>query len=46
MQKNLTQLNTEDLRAHRKQVEMSISRYSNLQLAKKVQLNSAFGALG
>jgi hypothetical protein len=46
MQKDLTQLNMEDLRALRKQVEMDISRYKNLQLAKKVQLNSAYGALG
>jgi hypothetical protein len=46
MQKDLTQLTTEDLRAYRMQVEAQISKYSNLQLAKKVQLNSAYGALG
>jgi DNA polymerase elongation subunit (family B) len=30
----------------RKQLENEISKYKNLQLAKKVQLNSAYGALG
>jgi DNA polymerase elongation subunit (family B) len=30
----------------KKQLEKDISKYKNLQLAKKVQLNSAYGALG
>ena len=29
-----------------KQIEKDISKYKNLQLAKKVQLNSAYGAIG
>lgn len=36
----------EELLARRKQLEKDISKYKNLQLAKKVQLNSAYGALG
>lgn len=46
MQKDLTTLNTEGLRAYRMRIEAQISRFANLQLAKKVQLNSAYGALG
>lgn len=46
MQKNLKELTTEDLRAYRMQVEKHISEYKNIQVAKKVQLNSAYGALG
>lgn len=36
----------EELLARKKQLEKDISKYNNLQLAKKVQLNSAYGALG
>jgi len=36
----------EELLTRRKQLERDISKYKNLQLAKKVQLNSAYGALG
>ena len=36
----------EELLARKKQLEKDISRYKNLQLAKKVQLNSAYGAIG
>lgn len=36
----------EELAAFRKQTVNEISRYHNLQLAKKIQLNSAYGALG
>lgn len=35
-----------ELLKQKKQLENEISRYKNLQLAKKVQLNSAYGALG
>jgi DNA polymerase elongation subunit (family B) len=35
-----------ELLKRKKQLENDISRYKNLQLAKKVQLNSAYGALG
>jgi DNA polymerase elongation subunit (family B) len=35
-----------ELLKRKKQLENEISRYKNLQLAKKVQLNSAYGALG
>jgi len=34
-----------ELLKQKKQLENQISRYKNLQLAKKVQLNSAYGAL-
>lgn len=36
----------EQLLQRKKQLEKDISKYKNLQLAKKVQLNSAYGALG
>jgi DNA polymerase elongation subunit (family B) len=36
----------EELLNRKKQLEKDISKYKNLQLAKKVQLNSAYGALG
>lgn len=35
-----------ELLKRKKKLENEISRYKNLQLAKKVQLNSAYGALG
>lgn len=35
----------EELLAHREQLIKEISRYHNFQLAKKIQLNSAYGAL-
>jgi DNA polymerase elongation subunit (family B) len=35
-----------ELLKRKKQLENEIARYKNLQLAKKVQLNSAYGALG
>ena len=34
-----------DLLDRKKQLVKDISKYKNLQLAKKVQLNSAYGAL-
>ena len=36
----------QELLQRKKQLEKDISKYKNLQLAKKVQLNSAYGALG
>lgn len=36
----------EQLLKRKNELEKEISRYKNLQLAKKVQLNSAYGALG
>jgi DNA polymerase elongation subunit (family B) len=39
-------LETETDPAKRTEIEKTISRYNNLQLAKKVSLNSAYGALG
>lgn len=39
-------MNKQELLMRKKQLEKDISKYKNLQLAKKVQLNSAYGALG
>lgn len=39
-------MSREHLLTRKKQLEKDISKYKNLQLAKKVQLNSAYGALG
>jgi DNA polymerase elongation subunit (family B) len=39
-------LDKTELLKRKKKLENEISRYKNLQLAKKVQLNSAYGALG
>jgi DNA polymerase elongation subunit (family B) len=39
-------LSKKQLLERKKQLEKDISKYKNLQLAKKVQLNSAYGALG
>jgi len=36
----------DELLQRKRQLEKDISRYENLQLAKKVQLNSAYGAIG
>ena len=40
------QLETETDSNVREEIEKTIARYNNLQLAKKVSLNSAYGALG
>ena len=45
MQKDLGALRKEELIAHREQLIKDIARYHNLQMAKKIQLNSAYGAL-
>lgn len=39
-------MNKNELLHRKAQLEKDISKYKNLQLAKKVQLNSAYGALG
>jgi hypothetical protein len=41
----LSALRKEELLARRKQIVNDIARYHNMQLAKKIQLNSAYGAL-
>jgi len=46
MQKDLSLLTDKELQRLRKEKEDEISRYNNLQLSKKVGLNSAYGALG
>ena len=45
MQEDLGALRKEDLLAHREQILKDIARYNNAQMAKKIQLNSAYGAL-
>lgn len=42
----LSKLTDDELRELKQQKEFEISKFKNLQLAKKVQLNSAYGALG
>jgi ribosomal protein L29 len=46
MQKDLTQMTKEELLEHRNSLEKEIARCHNMQLAKKIQLNSVYGALG
>lgn len=46
MQEDLTRLTMEELQVLRKQTVNEIARCHNMQLAKKIQLNSAYGALG
>lgn len=46
MQKDITKMTTEELLEHRSSIEKEIARSHNMQLAKKIQLNSAYGALG
>lgn len=43
---DLTKLSEPELKKLKRKLEYEFSRYKNLQLAKKVQLNSAYGALG
>jgi hypothetical protein len=38
MQKNLSNLNDEELQEYRMELERRVARYNNLQLAKKVSL--------
>lgn len=46
MQKTPSTLTDKELQEYRRQLEKDIARYDNLQLAKKLSLNSAYGALG
>lgn len=46
MAKNLNEMNKEELLEHRSRILKDIAQCHNMQLAKKVQLNSAYGALG
>lgn len=46
MDKDLTQMTKEELLEHRAQLEKEIARCHNMQIAKKIFLNSAYGALG
>jgi hypothetical protein len=46
MQKDYTKMTTEELLLLRKQCEFDISKYHNFQLVRKIQLNSAYGAIG
>ena len=46
MQTDYTNMTTEDLQSLRMQTEYDISKYRTFQLARKTQLNSAYGAIG
>lgn len=46
VEKQISECSTKELITKRKELYYRISKYKNLQLAKKVQLNSAYGALG
>jgi len=46
MHKEINDMSREELLEYRKHLLKDVSKYKNLQLAKKVQLNSAYGALG
>lgn len=46
MQKNLETMTMEELQEYRKHCLNNVSKFKNFQLVKKVQLNSAYGALG
>ena len=41
-----SKLSTEDLRSLRRQKEFEVAKYKNFQLVRKIQLNSAYGAIG
>ena len=46
MQKNYSTMTIKELQEYRRHLDKEIARYENLQLAKKLSLNSAYGALG
>lgn len=46
MQKDITKMTKEELLEHRSSLEKEIARCHNMQLAMKILLNSAYGALG
>jgi len=43
---NYSKLTTEELLLLRKQYQFEVSKYHNFQLVRKIQLNSAYGAVG
>jgi DNA polymerase elongation subunit (family B) len=43
---DLTKLSEKELRELKRKLEYDISEYDNFQLVKKIQLNSAYGAIG
>lgn len=45
MSKDYSSMRKEELLEHRKQIIKEISRFHNLQMATKIKLNSAYGAL-
>lgn len=45
MSAKLSAMRKEELLARREQLIKEVARYHNMQLAKKIQLNSAYGAL-
>lgn len=45
MQEDLSALRKEDLIARRDQLKNEIARLNNMQMAKKIFLNSGYGAL-
>jgi DNA polymerase elongation subunit (family B) len=46
LRKPIEEMSHQELLEYRVQLKKDISKYKNLQLAKKVQLNSAYGAIG
>jgi len=46
MSTNYSKMTTEELQSLRRQTEYDISKYRNFQLVRKIQLNSAYGAIG
>lgn len=44
--KDLTTLSDHELLAYKRQLSFDISKYQNFQITKKIQLNSAYGAMG
>ena len=44
--KNLKELTNSELLAYKQRLENDVSKYHNWQLSKKIELNSAYGALG
>jgi len=44
--KDYSNMTTEDLRSLRKSLSYDIAKYHNFQLVRKIQLNSAYGAIG
>ena len=46
MQKDLSKLSTEALLELRTTITNQVAQAHNMQMAKKIQLNSAYGALG